>query len=159
MVGSTATWRGGLYPSFCISRRHKNLYHRQPPSIHHYTGSGTVRHGTAHHTTPQHTTPHHAALRHAVSLRARAPRPFAATDQRFHHPTEHLLSRSSRDLFTPVASRPSVPFPHSPFHRPRPTSEPKPGGAPREYPYRRLSLSPITPCIAGWMDRWMDGWG
>lgn len=144
--GNTATWRGGLYPSFCISRRHKNLYHRQhPPSPPRPPTDSS---------TPRRATPH-AQHRHAVSLRARASRPFAATDQRFHHPSEHLLSRSSRDLLTLVSR-----FPHPPFHHPRPTYGAEPWlYIEREYNHR-LSLSSVTPAPRdGWIDGWMDRWG
>lgn len=160
MVGSTATWRGGLYPSFCISRRHKNLYHRQPPSIHHYTGSGTVRHGTPHHSTAQHTTPHHITPRYATPFRfapeLRVPSP---------RPTNAFTTQPSTFSPAPLAtcSPPSPPGPLSPFPIPlsiaRALRRSRSLVVHRESTPTGASRSPPSPpaSLDGWIDGWMDG--
>ncbi|KYM92358.1 Protein groucho [Atta colombica] len=102
-------------------------------------------------TAAHRATPHHAQHRHAVSLRARASRPFAATDQRFHHPSEHLLSPAPLATYSP-----SSPVSHPSFHHSRPTYGAKPWCASRES-VQPPSHSPPSSLHRG-MDRWMDGW-
>lgn len=162
MVGSTATWRGGLYPSFCISRRHKNLYHRQPPV--HPPLQHRQRYSTARHSTPQHSTAQHSTSRRAT------PRRFASRQSsaslRRDRPT---LSPPNRAPSLPLLSRPVHPrrllalCPLSPFPFPSPApyvgveawwcTERVPLPAP-------LALPPSPPAsLDGWIDGWMDGWG